>query len=148
MLYNITGQLKNHVCILSYFNFCSQDRIRTCISANTSLFRFIPYSALPISPPDYLQLISDVSRKVAKPIQPTIWLLYASCSYGKPKRNYDPVAYWHFAIRGGVEPPCCDSVRNNIAGFVVNPYSNTYFVISAHETSGCVCRSVRYFTTR
>jgi hypothetical protein len=94
--------------------------------------------------PDCLQLISDVSRKVAKPIQPTIWLLYASCSYGKPKRNYDPVAYWHFAIRGGVEPPCCDSVRNNIAGFVVNPYPFTYFVICAPETRGCVCRAYAF----
>ena len=51
------------------------------------------------------------------------------------------------AVREGVEPSCCDSVKNKIAGFVVNPYSITYFILSAHETSGCVCRCVHNFTT-
>ena len=51
-----------------------------------------------------LQLISDVSRKVTKPIQLTTWLLYASCSYGKPKRNYDPMACGHFVAKMGLEP--------------------------------------------
>ena len=51
------------------------------------------------------------------------------------------------AVKGGFEPPCCDSVVDKIAGFVVNPYPITYFKFSAHETSGCVCHADLAFTT-
>ena len=55
--------------------------------------------------------------------------------------------YLGIAVREGLEPSYCDSVKNKLAGFVVNPYSITYFVFSAHETSGCVCLCVHNFTT-
>ena len=48
------------------------------------------------------------------------------------------------AVKGGVEPPCCDSVVDKIAGFVVNPYSITCFKFSALETRGCVCRAYAF----
>lgn len=45
-----------------------------------------------------------------------------------------------FAVREGVEPPCCDSMFDTVSALCGQPISNTYLVISAPETRGCVCR--------
>lgn len=49
------------------------------------------------------------------------------------------------AVREGVEPSCCDLIKDTYAAACGQPISFIYFVSSAHETSGCVCQCVHKF---